>query len=112
MTSIAAPRRRRERREADRQRSSVLSGGVVWIIAVGLFLAGVVAVNVAVLRLNVELDQLGRERAQLKADIASTRAQLSTASAATRVGASAEARLGLVPADPALTTYVTIAPGR
>ena len=35
-----------------------------------LLLAGVVAVNVAVLRLNLELDQVDRDRSELKADIA------------------------------------------
>ena len=46
------------------------AGGVVWIVAIAALLAGVVALNVAVLRLNVELDELaprarraaGRER--------------------------------------------------
>ena len=43
-------------------------GGVVWIVVLAVFLAGVVAVNVAVLQLNVRLDGLGRERVQLRAD--------------------------------------------
>lgn len=86
------------------------AGGIAWIVAVGALLAGVVAVNVAVLRLNVELDRLGRERAELKADIATGRAQLSSASANSRIESEAATRLGLVPADPALTTYVRITP--
>ena len=34
-----------------------MAGGVVWIGLVAVLLAGVVALNVAVLRLNVQLDQ-------------------------------------------------------
>jgi cell division protein FtsL len=88
----------------------VLGSAVVWIVAVGALLAGVVAINVLVLQLNVELDRYGRERAELKADIASARAQLSSASANARIESRAEAQLGLVPADPALTTYVRLEP--
>ena len=44
-------------------------------------LAGVVAVNVAVLRLNLQFDQVGRERSELRADISRLRSELSSASA-------------------------------
>ena len=57
------------------------AGGIAWIVVVGVLLAGIVAVNVVVLQLNVEFDGLSRERAQLKADNALLRAQLSSASA-------------------------------
>ena len=78
---------------------------------VGVLLAGIVAINVVVLhQLNVRLDPLGRERAQLKADIATIRAQLSTASANERIETRAASQLGLVQADPALTTYVKLEP--
>ena len=115
MSAVAdAPRAGRRGRLAARERSGrrggILGGGIVWIVAVGLLLAGVVAINVLVLQLNVELDGYGRERAQLKADIASARAQLSSASANVRIERRAEAQLGLVPADPALTTYVQLEP--
>jgi cell division protein FtsL len=84
------------------------SGAVVWIAVVGLLLAGVVAINVLVLRLNVELDELGRGRAELKADIAATRAQLSSASANARIESEAATKLGLIAADPNATTYVPL----
>jgi len=84
------------------------SGAVVWIVAVGLLLAGVVAINVLVLRLNVELDELRRSRAELKADIAATRAQLSSASANARIESEAATKLGLIAADPNATTYVPL----
>ena len=97
----AAPRRARLPRVG-------FSGAVVWIAVVGLLLAGVVAINVLVLRLNVELDGLGRSRAELKADIAATRAQLSSASANARIESEAATKLGLVAADPNATTYVPL----
>ena len=97
----AAPRRARLPRAG-------FSGAVVWIIVVGLLLAGVVAINVLVLRLNVELDELRRSRAELKADIAGTRAQLSSASANARIESEAATKLGLIAADPNATTYVPL----
>jgi len=43
------------------KRQRRVAGGVVWIGIVAALLAGVVAMNVAVLRLNMQLDRLGRE---------------------------------------------------
>ncbi len=86
-----------------------LAGSVVWIVVLGALLAGVVAVNVAVLQLNLSLDRLGRERVQLRADNASLSARLSSASAAARIQTQARGKLGLVPADPGTTSYVQLA---
>ena len=83
-------------------------GGVVWIAVVAALLAGVVAINVAVLQLNGQLDQLGRERTQLRADTKRLSSQLSSASANARVESQARAKLGLVRADPALTSHVQL----
>lgn len=85
-------------------------GGVVWIVVLGALFAGVVAVNVAVLQLNVRLDGLGRERIQLRADNARLSSQLSSAGAAARIESEAKARLGLVQADANSTSYVQLAP--
>jgi cell division protein FtsL len=84
--------------------------GVVWIVVLGVLLAGVVAVNVAVLQLNVRLDGLGRERIQLRADNARLSSQLSSAGAAGRIESEATARLGLVQADANSTSYLQLAP--
>jgi cell division protein FtsL len=84
-------------------------GGVVWIVVLGVLLAGVVAVNVAVLQLNVRLDGLGRERIQLRADNARLSSQLSSAGAAARIESEAKTRLGLVQADANSTSYVQLA---
>jgi cell division protein FtsL len=101
----AAPRRRRRTASAS---SGPFTGGVLWILAVGLLLAGIVAVNVVVLQLNVQLDELGRERAGLKADNARLRSRLSSASANARIERDAAAKLGLRAADPLTLTYVDL----
>ena len=81
---------------------------MIWIVLFALLLAGVVAVNVAVLRLNVELDQVGRERTELKGDVAGLRAELSSASATARIERLAENELGLELADPETMVYVEL----
>lgn len=62
--------------------------------------------NVTVLRLNLELDQVGRERTELRSDISRLRSELSTASATSRVDRLAQKELGLVKADPDEMTFV------
>ena len=64
-----------------------------------MLLAGIVAVNVLVLQLNMQFDGLSRERAQLKADNALLRSQLSSASASVRIEDAAKTKLGLQAAD-------------
>ena len=105
MSTIAQPALRRAR--AGR---SLFTGGVLWIVLVAVALAGVVAVNVLVLRLNVQLDDLRRDRAELKAEIATTRAQLSSASANARIETEASTKLGLVKHDPNQTTFLRLEP--
>jgi cell division protein FtsL len=97
----AAPRRIRAAR-------GTFTSGVFWIVAIATLLAGVVAINILALRLNVELDGLRRTRADLKAEIATTRAQLSSASSNARIETEAESKLGLVEADPNETTYLRL----
>jgi cell division protein FtsL len=82
--------------------------GVVWIGALAVLLAGVVAMNVAVLRLNMTLDRLGRERADLRATNSELNSRISTNAAVPRIQAIAAKRLGLVQATPDQTTYVGI----
>jgi cell division protein FtsL len=96
-------------RPAPRRRFWVLSGGVVWIIVFAVLLAGVVAINVAVLRLNLQLDQSGTERTELKNDIAGLRAEISSAAAATRIERLARGELGLHEVEPEDTTYIQLA---
>src|SRR4051812_42293418 len=93
-------------RVARRQRR--VAGGVMWIGIVAALLAGVVAMNVAVLRLNMQLDCLGRERANLRAQNAALSSQLSRQASAPRIQGLAAKRLGLVQATPDQTSYVTL----
>ena len=99
---VASPRREGARRP--------VAGGLLWIFVVAALLAGVVAVNVFVLQLNVRLDGLAGERADLRADNAKLRAQLSSAAANARIARDAHDGLGLVAADPTTTTYVRLDP--
>ncbi len=101
----ASPRRKRKPAASS---SRPFTGGILWIAAVGVLLAGIVAVNVVVLQLNVQLDGLGRERAELKADNARLRSRLSSASANARIERDAAAKLGLRAADPLTLTYVDL----
>ena len=98
---VASPRPRLERQPR-------VASGVVWIAVIGALLAGVVFMNVAVLRLNIALDKSGRERARLRADIQSLGSQVSSAQAAGRIQAQARKDLGVVPADAANTTFIQL----
>jgi cell division protein FtsL len=106
---VTRPRRRPARRPVARARTRPF-GGVLWIVVLAVLLAGVVAVNVAVLQLNVRLDELGRERIQLQAETKRLSSQLSSASANARIESQARTRLGLVRADPELTEHVELPP--
>jgi cell division protein FtsL len=111
MSTIAqAPASSKVRRtKAERARSRApFAGGVLWILLVGVMLAGIVALNVVVLQLNMEFDGLSRERAQLRADNALLRSRLSSASSHVRIEDAAKAQLGLQEADAFTTTYVRL----
>jgi Tfp pilus assembly protein PilN len=95
------PRPRRERRPR-------VASGVVLIAIIGVLLVGVVFMNLAVLRLNIRLDQLGRDRARLHADIAEISSNLSSEQAAARIQAQARTELHLVPALASDTTFLDL----
>jgi cell division protein FtsL len=107
--TIRRPRRRPATRTALRAKARPF-GGVAWIVVLAVLLAGIVAVNVAVLQLNLRLDELGRERVQLRADTNRLSSQLSSASANLRIESDARTKLGLVRADPELTFHVQLVP--
>jgi cell division protein FtsL len=109
-TIAQAPVARKERRPKtqDARSRAPFAGGVAWIVVVGVLLAGIVAVNVLVLQLNMQFDGLSRERAQLRADNALLRSRLSSASANVRIEDAATAKLGLQAADSLTTTYVRL----
>jgi len=87
-----------------------VAGGVVWIGVFGALLAGVVFVNVSVLRLNVQLDRLDSRRVELKGEIAALSSQISSTEASPLIQALARKRLGLLPAQGAETAYLDLTP--
>jgi cell division protein FtsL len=101
------PPRPRRRRSAQRR----VRGHIVWMTAFALLLAGVVAVNVAVLRANVAVHRLDQKRAKLEAQNETLASKLSEASSAPKIEAQAR-RLGLVEAPAASTSYLDLAPHR
>ena len=83
------------------------TGGIFWISAFAVLLAGVVALNVAVLRANIGVSKLDKQQMQLQADNAVLSSRLSSAGASQRIEQTAR-RLGLVQASPADTGYLDI----
>ena len=77
---------------------------MLWIVVVGALLAGLVALNVAVLQLNVRLDQLAHERSTLHDENAALESQSSSAKGSLPLRA--RQRLGLVQAGD--VTYVDL----
>ena len=69
----ARPRPRPRSRPVPQHRR--LASGVVWIGLLAVLLTGIVALNVAVLQLNLQLDDLGQERARLRTENADLRAR-------------------------------------
>jgi cytoskeletal protein RodZ len=114
-----APARKRPRardldhkgvRSAPKRRAKAkggVAGGLAWIIVAGVLLTGIVALNVAVLRLNIRLDHMNNQSQQLQAENAALGAKLSAAVSSPRIQALAKAR-GFVPADPTTIGYVDL----
>ena len=99
----AAPRTRTRTRKRQRR----LTGGVIWISALAILLAGVVAVNVAVLRANVAVNKLDKEQVDLQAQNAALASQVSSSVASIRIEQTAR-RFGLTPASAADTSYIDL----
>jgi cell division protein FtsL len=116
MATVAAPARRRSAAQPQRRPSARprprprpaarprVAGGVAWIVLVAALLAGIVALNVTVLRLNMQAEELEARQAKLAAEHDRLKTELSTAAGTGRVQAIATEKLGLVRPDE--TTYV------
>jgi hypothetical protein len=74
-----------------------------------VLLAGVVALNVAVLRLNLTLDDLGQQRTKLRAQNQALASQLSAAADSLKIEALARRVLHLEPAPPERIHYLDLA---
>ena len=96
---------RSQRRPAQRR----IRAHIVWMILFALLLAGVVAVNVAVLRAHASVSKLDQKRARLEAKNQALRSALSAANSAPRVEAAAR-KLGYAPASAGNTSYLDLTP--
>lgn len=102
----AAPVRSRRRNARRRVRAPIL-----WMSLFAALLAGVVAINVAVLRAHVAVTQLDGQRARLQAQNQLLASDLSAATSAPRIETAAR-RLGLVQAPAASLSYLDLAAHR
>jgi cell division protein FtsB len=93
-----------------RKKRSRLTGGVIWIGLLAVLLAGVVALNVAVLRLNMRYDKLGQTKVDLTAKNADLQSRLSSGAAMQKIQQQARSELGLVAANPDTTKYIQLNP--
>jgi cell division protein FtsL len=114
--AVAVPpvRPRRERaRAVPRQRARTraqprrLRGGIAWIAVFAVVLAGVVALNVAVLRVNMNVSRLDRQQIELQAQNAALASNVSSAASAQRIEQAAH-KLGYVPAPATDTSYIQL----
>ena len=100
-----APVKAKPRAKA-RRRSS--RGAILWIVVGGVLLAGVVFVNLAVLRLNMELDHTTQQRTDLRAQNAQLQSQLSASLASPEIQKVAVGEQGLVQADPSTIGHIDL----
>ena len=91
--TVAKPRPRAKRRSRPH-------GAIAWIVIGAVVLAGVVFVNLAVLRLNLELDSATQQRSKLRAENATLASELSRSLASPRIQSLARTHDGLVDAGP------------
>ena len=91
-----------------RARQARARGGILWIAVSGILLAGVVFVNVAVLRLNLALDGTTADRVKLRAENAALQSELSSRLQSGAIQAQASRQLGLQYQDPSEYGYVDL----
>lgn len=100
---VVRPRPRQRSRTGVRAR-----GGILWIVVSGILLAGVVFISVAVLQLNLKLDNANTERAKLFAQNAALQSQLSGELQSPRIESQAIKQFGLTYQDPSQYGYVNL----
>jgi len=105
---LARPRVRTQSRRRREQQARARSG-ILWIAVSGILLAGVVFVNVAVLRLNLALDNVNADRVKLHAEDAALQSQLSSKLRAGVSTTQARRQLGLQYQDPSEYGYLNLA---
>jgi cell division protein FtsL len=106
---VVRPRPRTKPSAKTRKRTHARArGGILWIAVSGILLAGVVFVNVAVLRLNLSLDSTNSERTRLRAENAALQSNLSQELASSQIQTRAAKEFGLTYADPSQYGYVNL----
>jgi hypothetical protein len=105
---LARPRVRAQSRRR-REHQARARGGILWIAMSGILLAGVVFVNVAVLRLNLALDGVNSDRVKLRAENAALQSELSSKLRAGVIETQAGRQLGLQYQDPSEYGYLNLA---
>jgi cell division protein FtsL len=86
-----------------------VASGVVWIGLLAVALTGIVALNVAVLQLNLQLDRLAQERAQLRTENTELRQQAAVNAVPGTIRDSAKSQ-GYHPVTLAQTRYLDLRP--
>ncbi len=99
---VAVPRRARRARP---RRLSI--GGAAWVIILAALLGGIVALNVAALRDSIEVNRLQARAEQLANENQLAQNQVTSLSSPVAIGIEA-GKLGMHPADPNTTRYVTL----
>ena len=102
----ARPRPRPRTRAVPHRR---LASGVVWIGLLAVLLTGIVALNVAVLQLNLQLDRLGQERSRLRTENDELRQKAAINAVPDTIRNSAKLE-GYHPVNPLQTRYVDLEP--
>jgi hypothetical protein len=105
---VTRPRLRTGSRTGTRRKQARARGGILWITVSGILLAGVVFVNVAVLRLNIGLDSANSERAKLRAENAGLESELSRQLRSGRIESQALRQFGVTYQDPALYGHIDL----
>jgi cell division protein FtsL len=114
----AAPRKRasakakpKAKAKPRQRRSPRVRASLVWMVVFAVLLVGVVAVNVAVLRANVSVNDLDAQIAQRQQEIAILRSEYARNTASARVIGKAR-KAGLSPASSAAITTIDMASGK
>jgi len=114
--AVAEPRRRaaakvKPKAKRRQKRTVRVRASVVWMVLFALLLVGVVAVNVAVLRANVSVNDLDKQIAERQQAIATLKSEYARDTAAPRVAAAAR-KAGLVPASCSGSCYLDMLRGK
>jgi cell division protein FtsL len=104
---VAAPAAGARRTPRTRASGRRLTGGIVWISLFAALLVGIVALNVAVLRTNMHVNNLDKLELQLRAENQALASQVSSAASAQRIESTAR-KLGLIPAPATDTSYLDV----